>query len=158
MNPIVKELSEKGLEMQTGRPADMDTMRKRMGARDQNASIAIYAYSDIGVTTDVLFQLEKGSLKNDYDLKTVTKIACDWLFFIADRIPRYYRFNDTAELTMRTIEALKAAATREEANEILKAVQHYYGQLRMWIDLDIPWPELGEAYAKAKDDPAPRPI
>jgi hypothetical protein len=158
MNPIVQELREKGLAMQTKRPADMDAMRKRMGARDQNASIALYAYADVAATADVLFLLEKGSLKNDYDYKTVAKVACDWLFAAADRIPRYYRFNDTAEITMRTIEALKTASGREEVNEILQAIQHYYGQIRMWVDLDIPWADIGVAYAKAVGDPPPRPV
>jgi hypothetical protein len=134
----------------------MDAMRKRMGARDQNASIALYAYADVGVTVDLLFYLEKGSLKDGYDLKTLVGIACDWLFFIADRIPRYYRFNDTAALTTRVIEELKAAQTVQEVHELLGAIQHYYGQLRFWIDLDIPWPQLGAAYASAMGDPAPR--
>jgi hypothetical protein len=156
MSTIVKELTELGLKMQRERPADMDAMRKRMGARDQNASIAIYAYADIGVTASLLFQLEKSSLKDDYDLRTVVNVACDWLFFIADRIPRYYCFSDTAALITRTIEALRAAETREEVNKTLQAIQHYIGQLGFWIDLDIPWPELGVAYAKAVNDPMPR--
>jgi hypothetical protein len=155
MSAIVNELTELSLKMQNERPTDMDAMRKRMGARDQNASIAIYAYMDIWGTADLLFQLEKSSLKGNYDLQTVVNVACDWLFSIADRIPRYYRFNNTAELITKTIEALRTAETREEANEILHAIQHYISQLRFWIDLDLPWPEFGVAYAKAMGDPEP---
>jgi hypothetical protein len=158
MSAIVNELIERGSKMQRERPADMDAMRKRMGARDQNASIALYAYADIGASADVLFQFEKSSLKEDHDLRTIVNLACDGLFALADRIPRYYRFNDTAELIGRTIEALRAAETRKEVNEILQAIQHYISQLRFWIDLEIPWPELGVAYAKALGDPEPRSV
>jgi hypothetical protein len=95
-------------------------------------------------------------LKDDYDYKTLAKLASDWLFAIADRIPRYYRFDETAALSTQAIEAIKSASSREELNEILQAIGHYYQQLRMWIDVEIPWAELGVAYAKAKGDPAPR--
>jgi hypothetical protein len=156
MEPIVKELRDKGLAMQTRRPADMEAMRKRLGARDQNGSIALYAYADVGVTADILYYFETGALKDGYDFKTVANLVSDWLFFVADRIPRYYRFGETAELTTRVIEAAKSASSREELHEILKAAEYYYQQLRMWIDVEIPWAELGIAYAKAKGDPAPR--
>ncbi|MDR1835172.1 MAG: hypothetical protein LBQ96_05150 [Fusobacteriaceae bacterium] len=156
MSDIVKELNERSQKMLAERPQDMDSMRKRMGARDQNASIAIYAYVDIGATADILYYWEKASLKEDYELSTLIKIVSDWMLFVADRIPRYYRFHETSALTVSAMEALKTVKTRAEAKELLKAIQHYYTELKFWIDLDIPWPEIGDAYAKAKGDPAPR--
>lgn len=156
MNAIVKELNDLSLKMQSERPEDMDTMRKRMGARDQNGSIAIYSYVDISTTADMLFYWEKASLKEDYDLTTVINMVGDWLVFLADRIPRYYRFNNMSALTTRAVEALKASKSREEVNAILQALQHYYAQLNFWIDLEIPWAALGVAYAQAMGDPAPR--
>ena len=78
---------------------------------------------------------------------------CDWLSFLADRIPRYFHFEDTANITKDVIHAIENCDKRDEVQEVVKAIQHYYCQLYFWIDLIMPWNEMGVAYAKALNDP-----
>ena len=155
MSAIVEKIEIMSAAQQSERPYEMTTMRKRMGARNQNGSIALYAFNDIGATHEVLYYLEEGAKNPDYDVETVKKLACDWLFFVADRIPRYYNFHITIDLSFEVIAALKETTDRQEIYEILHAIQHYYSHFFYWIDLEIPWNEIGKTYAEVKGDPTP---
>lgn len=155
MHPIVKKIEQMSAAQQSQRPYEMTTMRKRMGARNQNGSIAIYAFSDMSAAHEAVYYLEEAAKDPACDIATIKKLACDWIFFIADRIPRYYNFHPTSDLSFEVIEALKSTDDRDEVHAILHAIQHYYSHFFYWIDLEIPWAEICETYAKVKGDPAP---
>jgi hypothetical protein len=155
MSDLLKEIAGKSLQMQTNRPADLDTLRKRMGARKQNASIAIYAYIDLRSSMDVLFQSMRNILDESNDLKTVIKTTTDWMEFVGGRAPVCFNLHEFSRFTLRTAEELKITKNRKDAAEILRVIQHYTCELSHWIDLDFPWPEVGIAYAKVKGDSAP---
>ena len=155
MHPVIEKIEKMSAAQQYERPYEMVTMRKLMGARNQNGSIALYAFNDMAATHEVLYYLEEAAKKPSYDVETVKKLACDWLFFIADRIPRYYNFHVTSDLTFEVIEALKNSKDQEEIYAILHAIQHYYAHFFYWLDVEIPWAELGKIYAEVKGDPVP---
>ena len=150
---LLDEINERAAKMQTEAPEDLNRLRTRMGARNQNAAIAIYGYVDTGSTSCLLWQLEQNSLKEDYEFETLKKITADWLRFLVDRMPRYYHFEDTTRLTGEAADAILNCTAREDVHSIIKAIQHYYCQLYFWIDLTIPWNSIGIAYAKALGDP-----
>jgi hypothetical protein len=155
MSSIVQEIDESSAAMLDNPPEDIRRMRQRMGARGQNASICFYAYADIGAASGRLYSLEVNILREDYDLHTLLDSANSWLDALADRIPRYYRYNDTSALLYRVTGELRSCKDRRQARQIVQALQHYMSALRFWIDLEIPWPEVGVAFAEAKGDSAP---
>ena len=155
MNAIVKKIEAISAAQQSERPYEMTTMRKRMGARNQNGSIALYAYSDMLAAHEAVYFCETAAKDPSYDIVTVRKMACDWIFFIADRIPRYYNFHPTSDLSFEAIKALNETEDRQEIFEILHALQHYYASLCYWIDAEIPWSELCKTYAEVMGDTAP---
>jgi hypothetical protein len=158
MSALIDEIIREGKKMQTERPRDLDTLRKRLGARHQNASIEIYAYIDLRSSMDILYQLEKDILNEETDLKTVIKIVIDWLNFAGGRAPICFQLNDFSRYALGVIEELRAAKSRKEAADILRPFQHYTCQLAHWVDLDFAWHEVGVAYAAAKGDPVPDPV
>jgi hypothetical protein len=155
MDPIVKQLFNLGDKMQLDRPEELDKLRKFIGPRKQNGSVQIYAYIDLSSTVDLLYLLQQAARNKDYDLKTVIRVAVDWLRFIGERAPSCFNLEETSSLTAKVIDVLKQASTSEQVVEILRATEYYYSQLRYWVDLDFPWHEVGVAYAAAKGDPAP---
>ncbi|MDR1648816.1 MAG: hypothetical protein LBR71_01020 [Synergistaceae bacterium] len=155
MDSLVNEIEKLSAAMQNYRPEDIKRMRLRMGARSQNASITLYAFGDIGTAANILYFLERDIPNEAYDLRTMLDTASHWLALMADRIPRYYRHDDTGKLLCRVLESLKSCNDRAEARKIIGAIQHYLSALDFWIDLEIPWPEIGAAFAEAKGDPAP---
>lgn len=158
MANITDELFEKSRALQLDRPSDLSRLQKRMGTRNQNGSIEIYAYIDLSSTVDLLFQLEKAALNEDYELKTVIKIAVDWLEFIASRAVPCFQLEDLSGIIQQVITELKAYDDRKKTADLLRATEHYVSQIRYWLDLEFPWPEVGSAYAAAKGDPPPNPV
>ena len=156
MNSVAKELFEKGDLFLLERPEDIATLRTRFGTRSQNFSVQIYAYTKLNSSVDLLYQLQDDCRKEDYDLATVVRIAVDWLSDVVEHAPVHYRLDNTAEITARAVEELKAATTRSEVRELLQGLEHYYNQVRTWIDLEFPWHELSVCYAQLKGDPPPR--
>ncbi len=170
MNPIAQELFETGDRYLMERPEDIAAMRSRMGTRGQNMTVQIYAFSALGSSVDAMYLLQEAVAKDDYDFDTVVKFAVDWLSTLAPpadgsqgaaiighRASVHYRLDQLADLTSRASAALKQATTRAEVREILQALEHYYNQVRTWIDLEFPWHELAVKYAELMGDPAPRP-
>jgi hypothetical protein len=155
MSALVQDLLRRTREMQTKRPADMERLRKRMGAKKQNASIQIYAYIDLRSTMDVLYQAWKNVADKSVDFTTLKKCVCDWLEFIGGRAPVCFNLTEFSDYALRAVAELKAAFGRAEAAELLDAIQRYTCELSHWVDLDFPWHEVGVAYAAAKGDPAP---
>ena len=170
MNPIVRELFETGDRYLQERPDDMATMRTRMGTRGQNLTVQIYAYGALNSSVDMMYMLQEAARNEDYDLGTLVRIALDWLGTLAPpadddqsvaivghRASVHFRLDQLADVTSRASAALRRAETREEVRELLQGLEHYYNQVRTWIDLEFPWHELAVKYAELKGDPAPRP-
>jgi len=158
MNALAAELFATGDRFLLERPADMTTLRARMGTRGQNMSVAIYAYVALNSSVDFLYQVQESCPKEDYDLDTLVKITCDWLAFIAPHhVSHSFGLKELGAITGQAIEELKAAKTRQEVRDLLQGLEHYYNQVRTWIDLEFPWHELSVKYAELKGDPAPRP-
>lgn len=170
MNPITKELFETGDRYLVERPADIARMRTRMGTRGQNMTVQLYAFSALSSSVDMMYLLQEAIADEDYDFDTLVKVALDWLSTLAPpadddgapaiighRASIHYRLDNLAELTSRASAAIKQATTREEVRELLQGLEHYYNQMRTWIDLEFPWHELATRYAEVMGDPAPRP-
>lgn len=155
MNTVMETIRRRSMEMQQNRPDEMNDMRKRMGARNQNNSIALYAFSDNGAAKTFLFVLQQALMDPVCDLETVKKIACEWISFISDRNERYYKFHESAQLCEEVAAELRKLQDRELVQTYIGDLQHYFAQLFFWLDLEIPWAEFGKTYACAKGDHDP---
>lgn len=158
MNAVAQELFRTGDRYLMERPADMATLRTRMGTRGQNLTVAIYAYVSLNSSVDLLYQLQENCPKEEYDLDTLVRITVDWLASLAPHhVSHCYGLHELADLTSRAMDELKKAGSREEVREIIQGLEHYYNMIRTWIDLEFPWHEVAVRYAEVMGDPPPRP-
>lgn len=149
IHPFAKQLQEVCEQNHLQEPADIRLLLEYRGARGQNCPAAIFSYVDVSSTANLLRQWELAAKDPSTELETAKRMCCDWLSYLADRYPRYYHFEQATELTANAVEAIKACTERQGVYEILFELQRYYMQLKYWIDLTLPWKEMGIAYASA---------
>ena len=133
------------------KPKDVDLMRKRLGARDQNFSICTYAIGETNGIVDVLHCIRITAQQESVDLKTLISFTCNLLTLGVFRHRVYYNMLNSAKLLEKSVDVLKKKVkTKSEFIEIIAALAIYLGKLNYWLDLEMPWNELAIEYHKAK--------
>jgi len=133
------------------KPKDVERMRTRIGAREQNYTINAYSVGDTNAIVDFLHSMRVTAQEENMDIKTLASAVCNLLSFEASRFTRYYNLEDTTKLFEKTVDVLKKEVkTAQEFLEVIEALMRYIGKLNYWLDLEIPWAELAVEYERLK--------
>lgn len=148
MNELIREINSRLKDAQINPPADIQRMLERKGAKNQNFTINVYAQGDTNAMAYFMFILYTYAKEEKGDLETLKNLASDFLSFQGNRFKEYYKMWDSLKVSMDSALAFKDIRTNEEFCQLARAVQSYFGQLAYWIDLVIPWEELGQAHTR----------
>ena len=152
MKQLLKMLEEERKKIwTTNKPKDVERMRSRLGAKEQNYTITDYAVGGTNGIADFLHCMRLSAQDKDADVKTLILATCNLLSFEASSFVRYYNLEDTSKLMEKTVDVLKKdVKTHKDFLEVIEALMRYLGKLNYWIDLEMPWKELADEYEKLK--------
>jgi hypothetical protein len=132
-------------EIWNNKPQDIEALKKRMGAKNQNLTPLIYAESDTRALVKCLSYMREVSLTEDLDLNTLKTITSIFLINDQSRALRYYRMEGYARFLEQRVETLKRSNSISEYIDVIGEILIYVGRINFWIDEQIPWPSLVSA-------------
>lgn len=139
-------ISDKYKEIWLNKPKDLESLKKRMGARNQNLTTLIYAESDTRALVKSLFLLRELCLSEEIDLDTLKKVTTIFLVNDQSRALRYYRMEELAHYLREVIEDLNHVDSIRAYKSLIEEVLFYMGRLNFWIDKEIPWSFLSSVF------------
>lgn len=148
MNELIREINSRLKDARIDPPADIERMLERKGAKGQNLTINVYAQGDTNAMAYFMFILYTYAKEEKGDLDTLKNLASDFLAFQGNRFKEYYKMWDSLKVSMDSALAFKDVKDKEEFCALARAVQSYFGQLAYWVDLVMPWDELGQEHAR----------
>lgn len=128
------------------RPNDINLLKLRIGAHEQNLSIIIYAATDTAALVDYLASIRNTIINKKVDLETLANAVRISIEFWGSRYKRYFSMEVAPTLMAEAAQACKELKTIEELNTLVEAVKTYVCRLNYWIDLEIPWDYLTSVY------------
>ncbi len=152
MNELIREIKARINDGWVDQPEDIDLLLERKGAKNQNLTIDVYAQGDTNAMAYFLFILYSYAKEEKGDLETLKNLASELLSFQGNRFKEYYKMPDSLALSMRAAVAFKDVKTYADYCELSRAVQCYFGQMSYWVDLVIPWNELGEEHKRIMEE------
>lgn len=148
MNELIMELDANAQKMWTEKPADIDRMLRRKGARGSNLTIVAFVKMDTQGAANILYMLYGMACQQEGDLDTLKKIMIDYLVYLGDRFQNYYKMDDSYCVAMQAAVAAADLSDFGGFAQLARAVQRYFGQLSYWVDFSIPWHDLSIAHAE----------
>ena len=127
-------------------PPDLGRLRTRKGARNQGASVVIYAAMKLGQLVVFLNHLRGVARQDGVDLETMRVITDPLLDFYASTYGGFYHMSDTAGVLRHARAGLQEVKTLEEYVALTGELSLYIGRMDYWVDLLIPWAKFGEAF------------
>jgi len=128
------------------KPDDIEAVKRRQGAKNQNLTTLIYAEGDTRALVRFLSYLRELCLSEELDLDTVKKISMIFIESEQSRVLRYYNMKDLGQFLKETLEDLKHIASLQEYTDLIEEVLIYIGRMSFWIDEQIPWSYLASVY------------
>ena len=126
-------------------PADLDSIKGRLGAKDQSLTTLIFADKDTHSIMKYLHALRDAAAEG-VDLDALKNLAVKQIKYDQVRFENYYRSPEIAGVFEAAAEGVQAAAGPEEFRAITGELLLYGMRLNYWVDINIPWPELVESY------------
>jgi hypothetical protein len=150
MHALLKEIKAARTAIWQDEPTDIGRLRMQKGARNQGASVILYATMKLGQLVTSLNHLRTVAKRGGVDLKTMKVITEHWLEFYANTYDGFYRMTDTARVVREAKTALQNVETLEEYTALIEEVSLYVGRMDYWVDQEIPWAKFGEAYEQTR--------
>lgn len=152
MNELIMELEAHSQKMWTEKPADIDRMLERKGARGSNLTIVSFVKMETQGAANILYLLYGMACREEGELETIKRIAIDYLVYLGDRFQNYYKMDDSYCVAMRAAVNIADIEEYSDFARLIRAVQRYFGQMAYWVDFSIPWCALSEKYTQLIED------
>jgi hypothetical protein len=149
INNIVKEIDQRIEEIWNRPPSEIENLLEVKGLCRQSFNLVIYAYWDTNALASTLWTLRRNAQSGVpiSSLATVTGSIVD----SHARSLEAYGLLDTAELLGKVSPILSQVKESREYIMLVERLVVYLNRLGMagWLDLLIPWQELGETFEEA---------
>jgi hypothetical protein len=128
-------------------PADLESLKKRLGVKNQSLTVVIFAYRDMAAIVKYLYVFREISRGEGFDLETVKRVTIELLKIDCARFgTTFYRLKEMERIFAEAIEALTDASTPGEYLALIEELIIYTGRFEQWIDREIPWNKFADIF------------
>ncbi|MBN2441564.1 MAG: hypothetical protein JXJ04_09455, partial [Spirochaetales bacterium] len=142
LDETVMEIQKEREKIWLEKPEDINLLRKKIGTKNQNFTIVMYANSDTQAMVKYLFNFLEASKQRKIDINTMKNITIQILKFDQRKMLVYYNLSRTSLIIEKAISAITKINGINEYKKIIKELLLFIGKINYWIDLEIPWKQL----------------
>lgn len=142
----ISKLEKESKNIWMNRPRDIKLLKGRKGAKNRNLNIILYAETDVSALTEGMHILRATTLENNCDIKTIGNLGRIYLESYASRYARYFHMETLSELVSEAAKAFEEVNNIGELRSLIEATETFVGKMWSWIDREIPYELLKNAY------------